>query len=501
MKKNNVLTGALIMSVGGILAKLFSAIYRIGLTRVLGGVGIGIYQLIFPLYSLCVVLATAGLPMAISKVIVKNKGKEKSVIKKCFVFSAVVSLTLTFLLILFSKPLASIQGSKDISICYIILAPSIIIVSFISVLRGYFQGKQNFIPSAISNIAEQFVKLVLGLILTLSLSRIGLMPAIVGAVVSIVVSEIVSLIILLLYFKNKKPTIESQEDINLKGMLRDILPITLTNIILPIASFIDSLLVVNLLSVSFTRDMSVFLYGLESGAVSSLVTLPTIFSFAIASVILPNIANLKSDYSKAKSLSFSIKIILIICVPCVICFTLIPNRLIELLYADRLNGMGVGGLNVAYRLLTLSGFGVIFLAINQIYSSSLQAIDQRRITIRNLLIGVLVKFVIELLFMPSRMVNIYALSVANTACYLTVMCLNHFEIRENFKLQIGFNFVAKILLANCCMIVALICVMLLSNTWINTLLAIFVAMVVYLFVIYKVKIFERQELAIMKYHH
>ena len=73
MKKDNLMKGALVLSVGAILAKIFSAIYRIGLTRILGGEGIGLYQLVFPLYSLCVVLATAGLPMAISKVIAKSK--------------------------------------------------------------------------------------------------------------------------------------------------------------------------------------------------------------------------------------------------------------------------------------------------------------------------------------------------------------------------------------------------------------------------------------------
>src|SRR5699024_4929038 len=138
-------------------------------------------QLVFPLYSLCVVLATAGLPMAISKVIARNRGKEKSVIKKCFMFTSIISLTLTFILLIFSRPLATIQGNADITICYIILAPTIILVSSASVLRGYFQGKENFTPSAVSNIAEQFVKLVVGLILSFALLRVSLIASIIGA--------------------------------------------------------------------------------------------------------------------------------------------------------------------------------------------------------------------------------------------------------------------------------------------------------------------------------
>ena len=113
MKKHRLYSGAIALSVGAILAKIFSAIHRVLLTRILGGVGIGIYQLIFPLYALCVVLATSGIPLAISKVISKNAGKEKSVLKKSLLYTSIISLSLCFILLLFSEPLAKIQGQTS----------------------------------------------------------------------------------------------------------------------------------------------------------------------------------------------------------------------------------------------------------------------------------------------------------------------------------------------------------------------------------------------------
>lgn len=498
MKKDNLMKGALVLSIGGILAKIFSAIYRIGLTRILGGEGIGLYQLVFPLYSLCVVLATAGLPMAISKVIAKSKTNGKAVVKKCFLFVIIISLVLSFILFSCSKGLANIQGEESISICYMILAPSIILVSACSVLRGYFQGVGNFIPSAVSNIAEQFVKLCIGLILSLSLIGVSLLASIIGAMISIVVSEVVSLIILLMYYKRYK-SFETSTDVELKPLLKDILPITLTNIIMPIATFIDSMLVVNLLNINFSQSMSVFLYGLESGAVSSLVSLPTIFSFAIASVILPNITSNNVNENKNHILSIAIKIILIITIPCVLSFALIPDRLITLLYGNRLNGMGVEGLNVAFRLLTISGFGVIFLAISQVYSSCLQAIDKRMVTVRNMTIAIVLKFILELIFMPSLSLNIYVLSVSNLVCYITVMTLNHFEIKQHFRLKINYLFTGKLILSNCCMLLVLIGILSLNNSWSNILLAILVAVIVYLSCLYLTKIFSRKDMAMIKY--
>ncbi len=499
MKRNNLMSGALILSAGAILAKLFSAVYRIILTRVLGGEGIGLYQLIFPLYSLCVVLATAGLPMAISKVIVKNKGRENSVVKKCMLFTSIISLCLIFILMISSKGLAILQGEQSIWICYIVLAPSIIFVSASSVLRGYFQGRQNFTPSAVSNIVEQFIKLCVGLILSLSLLPLGLIPAIIGAMLGLVVSEIVSLLVLLLYFKFHKNKDTQTANISTKEIIKDVIPITITNIIMPIATFIDSLIVVNLLAINFSPSMSIFMYGLESGAVSSLVNLPTLFSFSLASVIMPNITEKISKANRCHKLSVALKIILIITIPCVLCFVLVPDRLITLLYSDRLNSLGTNGLNIAYRLLVISGFGVIFLAINQLYSSCLQAMDRRVVTIRNLLIAVGVKFVIELIFMPSSTINIYALALANTICYVTAMTLNYMEIEPLFPLKFNFIFTGKLILANVAMLLTLLTVMTFGSTWINTLLSLAVAGVVYIVVLFACKIFSKRDLAYMKY--
>ncbi len=490
MKRNSLFSGALVLSIGGILAKIFSSVYRIALTRILGGEGIGLYQLIFPFYSLCVVLATSGLPLAISKVVAKSKGGDKSVIKKCLLFTSIISLSLTLILMLFSSSMAKLQGDERITVCYLILAPTIIIVSACSVFRGYFQGKHYFTPSALSNILEQFTKLVLGLVLTISLLKVSLIASIVGAMLSIVVSEIVSVIVLLIFFK-KRERVETNSPVLLKDILKDVLPITLTNIIMPISNFIDSLLVVNLLSFSFSKPISIFLYGLESGAVSSIVGLPSIFSFAIASVILPNLIY---SENKENKISLAVRIILIITVPCVLLFSLFPQRLISVLYGARLNGYGYDGLNIASRLLAFSSLGIVFFSINQIYSSCLQAIEERFVAIRNLSIAVIIKFVLEILFLPSAKINIFALSIANTMCYVSAFTLNHLEIKKHFKFKINYKFFAKLILSCAVMLLSIIIVFMFGGGIVNTIIGVLVGGSVYLTTLAITKTFTRSEL-------
>lgn len=499
MKKNGLMSGAFILSVGAVLSKVFSAVYRIALTRILGAVGIGLYQLIFPFYSLCVVLATAGLPMAISKVISKNKENEKSVLKKCLVFVVLVALVLSFVLLISSKGLAKLQGQEQLSLCYIILAPTIIVVGVASVLRGYFQGKHNFVPSAVSSVVEQLIKLSAGLVLSVSLISVGLFPAIIGAMIGIVISEVISLVVLLLYIKKEKFSKKLTKKVYLKEILKDVLPITFNNIVLPISTFIDSVIVVNLLSINFSNNVSVFLYGLEGGAVSSLVTIPTIFSFAIASVILPNIANSRRIFNSNGKLKMSLKIILIITIPCVVSFILFPNRLIEVLYLNRLNAYGMNGILIASKLLSISSFGIVFLAINQLYSSCLQAVDERYIATRNLIIAVVAKFVIEVIFLPSKFLNIYSLAVANTLCYVLVMILNHFEMKLHFDLKIEFEFFSKLIFSNVGMVLTVVLIMMVGSGWLNTVVAVMFGAIVYFCCLILTNIFTKKDKAILKY--
>ncbi len=499
MNKNNLMKGAFILSFGGVMAKVFSAVYRIVITRILGGAGIGLYQLIFPFYSLCVVISTAGVPMAISKIISKHNQNESSILKKCLLFILTISSIAMFILVISAKSLALLQGEKELTFCYLILAPSVIFAGVASVLRGYFQGKNNFTPSATANICEQFVKMIVGLVLSSVLIKFGLIAGIVGAIMAIVISEIVSLAILIIYLKKYRLKKDNKTELKVKDLIKDIIPITLINIILPVSAFIDSVLIVNLLEVNFSGGMPVFLFGLESGAVSSLISIPTIFSFAIASVILPNLTTSKKNFNKNLKLTFAVKLVLIITIPCVLVFLLVPNRLIDFLYFNKLNAYGIDGSAIASRLLTISSLGVTFFAINQVYSSSLQAVDERFVAVRNLIIGVILKFIFELVLVPNKLFNIYALAIANTICYVMVMVLNHLEIKANFNLKIGYEFWAKLVFSNSLMIISMVLVMSIGTGSANTVLAGVVSVIAYFIGLMITKIFTPKEKAMFKY--
>lgn len=486
MKQNGLVGGAIILTTSAILAKLFSAVYRIFLTRILGGVGIGLYQLVFPVYSMCVVLSTTGIPLAISKVVSKN-GDSKNLVSFCLKFVSIISIVLAVLIFLLSEPLAESQGDVRIAICFRLLAPSLLVVGICSVLRGYFQGKMNYFPSAVSQVVEQFVKLTCGLLFAVVLIQIGLIYSIVGAIIGILLSEIVSLLILLFNFKRQNFDLNNEEVIDKKQIIKDILPITFTNLILPIAAFVDSVVVVKLLRVNFDAKSAIYLYGLESGAVNNIVTLPTLFSFAMASVIMPSFSaksNVENKFSHLFQIVFAITI------PCVVIFLMAPEVLLKILYSNKLSIGGFNGLEISSNLLKIGGVGTLFLSLNQIMSSYLQANDKRVATIKNLIIGVIVKFIVELSLIVNIDVNIFALALSNTLCYFIVFGLNFLEVRKIKKFKLEKWFYPKILASLLFMIVVYFSLSLMSENITVKLLSFGMAGFAYISSLYLLDVFS-----------
>ncbi|MBR1988253.1 MAG: polysaccharide biosynthesis protein [Clostridia bacterium] len=478
--------GALLLTVGAVLAKVFSAVYRIILTRILGGVGIGLYQLVFPVYSMCLVLSTTGIPIAVSKVIAKSEDVKFS-IKYCFKFTIIISIILACVLFAFSDILAKSQGDIRIAICFKLLAPSIVIVGVSSVLKGYFQGMMNYIPSAVSQVVEQFVKLVVGLLLSVFLIDWGLIYSIVGAIIGIVVSEIVTMLILLMNFKKKGiKTSAKNTYTNKKQILKDILPITLTNLILPISTFIDSILVIKLLNINFSSEISIYLYGLESGAVNNIVTLPTIFSFAVATAVMPSFSKENQDRTKFSKI---FQLVILITIPCFAIFVVAPEGILRILYSNTISSQGIDGLSISAELLRIGGFGMIFLALNQIISSYLQANDKRLSTIKNLIIGVMCKFLIEIIYLPYIDINIYALAIASTLCYLIVFVLNFLQVRKIQKISFEKFFGMKIVVSSILMLLVYFVINSIGKSLFVSFFAYFIAGCSYFFSVYLLDIF------------
>ena len=161
MKKQSFLKGAATIAVGGFIAKLIGALYRIPLTNIIGGYGMGLYQMVYPFYCLLLTVSATGIPSSIAKMVAEKRARgisSQSLLKSSFVLFLSIGALGTLLMMALSPLLSRAQDCPEVKNGYLALAPSVLLVSAISVFRGWFQGENNMFPTALSEVTEQVVK-------------------------------------------------------------------------------------------------------------------------------------------------------------------------------------------------------------------------------------------------------------------------------------------------------------------------------------------------------
>lgn len=300
MKKQSYLKGAVIISVGGFLSKLLGAVYRIPLVAFLGGEGMGIYQMVYPLYCILLTVSASGIPTGIARLI--SSGGNSGAERKAFYLYGGIGLIGSLLMFVFSAPLAAAQGEAEVALCCRLLSPSVFFVAIISVVRGYFQGKGNMYPTAFTEVAEQAVKVGAGIALA-GLFRGNIARATAAAVLAVTISEVITCCFaaaLYLGERSKVKPLFRKEQVSAKSIFAYTVPLTFTAIALPAGQLAESIAVVNILRGSV--DNATALYGIFSGCAVTIINLPVSVTYGLAAASVPNISPLAEggDFVGAK---------------------------------------------------------------------------------------------------------------------------------------------------------------------------------------------------------
>ena len=496
MKKSIVHNLSLVL-ICSFVAKLLGGVYKIVLTRVLS-TNIGLYQMVFSVYGFLVVLISSGIPLSISKLIsgmADDEGRRK-ILKGAIAILVSVSAILALLLALGGKGISLLQGDGRLYLCYIILAPSLVLSACIAILKGYFQGVHNFNKPAVAGILEQVVKVALGLVFIIVLNRFVELGALIGAFLGTLLGDAIEFLFLWLSIKGKIGWSYKLEDV--KGgidVIKHSYPIMLYSLIIPFSNFIDSFLVVKLLELHLPHSTSTLLYGLQSGTVGALISIPSIFSFALASVLMPS---LSEDYSKHRYSRFNQKVVLAfkmalcVAVPFAIYFAIYSGKIITLLYGSRINGYGVNGQYIARILLSISSLSIVFTCFNQIGAIILQNLDKKITPVVNLSIGMICKLAIQLMFIPSKRISIYAYAIAVVVGVVVSGVLNLYAVQRYSKNVLELKFLTKLFISSIILMIVLIIFKLFSSTFVFILGSIFAA-AVYLISVYLLKFFSKKD--------
>ncbi|WP_093793747.1 putative polysaccharide biosynthesis protein [Sporomusa acidovorans] len=314
-KPNRLLQGTLVLTIGGMVVKVIGSLNWIILSRVLGGEGIGLYQMAFPVYLLALSLSSAGIPVAISiitaeKVALQDYRGANRVFYLSLAILTATGIALSTLVYFGAEWLIEYKVIRDPRAYYALLAlsPAILLVTLLSSFRGYLQGWQNMTPTAVSQIVEQLFRVGAMLLFAVWLLPRGIEYAAGGASMGAGAGAAAGLGVLLYYYwrlqrkckqelPQEKPKLYIHEPAG--SIVRRIvvlaLPVSLASIMLPLVQNLDLLIVPARLEVAgYTVEQATELFGYLTGMGVPLVNLATIITAALATSIVPAVSEAKS---------------------------------------------------------------------------------------------------------------------------------------------------------------------------------------------------------------
>lgn len=505
--KNKYAQGALILLISGLICKFIGAFYRIPLSNILGAEGIGIYQLIFPVYSLFLIIVSGGIPTSLSKIVAEcrargEKKRARRFLYQGVIYLSVISLIFSLIFLIFASQIAVIQGNSLAETGYFAVAIAIVFASILTAFRGYFQGHQYMTPTAISQIIEQVFKLALGLIFAIVFLNYGIAYGVFGAMLGVAIGEIISLIYLsIIYFVRRKkeeiilePKTTQKFWVDFKFLIKKSFPITLNSIILPLIIAIDSFLIINLLMRSgLDKVISTQMFGVYSGMVNSLINLPTVVSLALAISLVPIISfNREKEKDFSQLIASTFKIVLVISIPCVFIFLFYSNEIMAILYSAT-NGFII---NLGADLLKISAINIFYIAILQITTAIMQATNRGVISLINLLFAGMIKVSLTFFLVLSPL-NIYGAAIASVLCFALSSGLNIIALKSEFKFELKSKKISYIFVASLIMLGTALGFLYLFNLIIPLIYSVFLSLIIsasiYLFLIIIFPIFENNE--------
>ena len=300
MYRQTIIKGAIILTIANIITRIIGFFYRIYMAKTIGAEGMGLYQLITPIYLLVWSVSASGLSTTMSKLTAQEKargymGNVKRLLHLSILGTIIMSLIFSLILYNFSENIAltivkdarTALSLRIISLCFPFMSAG-------SVLRGYYLGLQNTAISAISQVLEQCVRMVVIYLLAGFLIPKGLEYACSAAVWGMAIGEVISFLYVLIYYlsKHKKYSLPI---LSYKGALSMILamavPLTLNRMAGSLFSTAENILLPQQLQVyGLTQGESISLLGRLTGMAMPLITFPSSLLTALATATMPAIS-------------------------------------------------------------------------------------------------------------------------------------------------------------------------------------------------------------------
>lgn len=457
MLKNMFLRGAMALTAAGIVVKLLGGVNRILLSRILGGEGIGLYQIAYPVYVLGLSIAGAGVPIALSVMVAEkiaqgDSGGARRIFRIILIFMTVVAVFFGAGLFLSAEGLIAFGLVRDVRAYFplVVLAPALTVSIITCTFRGYFQGLQIMTSTAISQMCDQFVRVCVMLVLAYTLLPYGLETAVTGAAFGAVPGALAGLaVISALYARHVRRSVPPLRGAGngepvfslLRRFIILAVPVAAANMLLPAVAGIDMIIVpMRLEAAGHSVQASTALYGYLTGMANGLVQVPTILTVSLATSLVPAVsaAFTAGRLQEVKERTdTAMRIANLITVPACLGLAVLATPISELLYNTAAAGPAI-------RVLALAAF---LIGLQQVTNGLLQGMGRTGIPLLNMGIAAVVKIILSWYLTALPWLGEVGAAWATNADIALATTLNIYFVRKYIGYRPEWAYIGKLFIA------------------------------------------------------
>lgn len=449
---NNFLVQGSILAAAGILVRLIGLFYKIPMTRILGREGIGYYNTAYEIYNIGLILSSYSLPLAISKLIasrrVRGQFQDARRIYLCGMgFGVVVGSIMTLILLLGGDLITTvIFKSPNSALPLKVMAPTVLVFSIMGVMRGYFQGFGNMIPTSLSQIVEQLVNAVVSIAASYTFihwfamreapASYGAAGGTLGTLSGAVASLILLSFLMIRQRKAQTAAFQQRQSISVESwksiftaLMLTLTPIVLSQFVYQLSGTVDNSMfgwIMEGKGVVEKDRMS--LLGVYGGEYRLLTNVPVAIASALGASMIPSIVASKTQNHRQEvhqKIRLTVKFNMLIAIPCSVGMGVLAGPILQLIFND--------SSRLAATLMTIGAPAVIFFSLSTVTNSVLQGIDLMRKSVTHSAISLAIHVVLVSIMLRYLNWNVYGLVIGNVTFALVVCILNWIAIGKTLR--------------------------------------------------------------------
>ena len=526
-----IISGVIVLMISNIVVKLLGLLCKIPLHDLLQDQGMGYFNIAYNIFTTLYMVSTAGLPTAVTIMISDTPAgsSRRRQVERIFRVALAVFFVLgiigTSIMLFFAKPLAALMGSDASYLCIMAISPTLFFICMSSAIRGYFQGHQNMIPTAVSEITEAIGKFAIGIVLAKyaisrgeSIERVAAY-AIAGITIGVATGMIFLIISKILYNSDKNAAIETKEgsvssrsrlDI-LKQLAKIALPITISAVALNLTGIIDTFSTINCMKLYTEEQLAEIAYGNYSTLAVTMSHLPSAFITPIASSLTPALTaallaiktakdeaeRREKELRASKVMQSCLKFAAIISIPCALGLSILAKPILSLLFKNQ------ESVNAAAPLLSILAISVFFTAMLTITTSILQAHKLQHKPIISMCGGIVVKIILNVLLISNPSIGIYGAPIGTLVSYFVMASINfyfvikyvgiHVSIIKNF----GKPFLSSLAASLLTVLVYVLVETQTGHAAVATVLSILITVLVYFILLFLLHTFTKNDILLL----